>query len=302
MQAAQLNLLVIHAPRNMSELVEYAASDHYRALARQAERAGIDIEWAPHALKELLPRAHFADHPEWFRMNTTGLRTPDYNMCITNAAAQDAVRNNAAQMARALTPTTDRYYFWSDDGRPWCECSTCAGLSQGDQSMLFTNIVLEGIRSVIPAAKLSGLAYLNSLEPLQAVKPADGVFLEYAPIRRSFHYALNNPASAINRAEYRQLQNILPSYGGVKPDSQVLEYWLDESLFWRAAERPTPPPRLPFFADVLAEDLQLYASLGFRSIVTYAVMLGKEYRDVHGRPPIQQFGDALQQIAAPVPA
>jgi hypothetical protein len=38
------------------------------------------------------------------------------------------------------------------------------------------------------------------------------------------------------------------------------------------------------------------------SIVTYAVMLGKEYRDGHGRPPIQQFGDALQQITAPVPA
>jgi hypothetical protein len=69
----------------------------------------------------------------------------------------------------------------------------------------------------------------------------------------------------------------LPSYGGVTPDSQVLEYWLDESLFWRAADRPNIPPRLPFYTEVLARDLQLYADFGFRSIVTYAVMLGKEY-------------------------
>jgi hypothetical protein len=299
MKAAQLNLLILHVSRNMSELVDYAATDHYAALARQAERYGIDIEWAPHALKELLPREYFAEHPEWFRMNTAGLRTPDYNMCITQPAAQEALRANAARMAKVLTPTTDRYYFWSDDGRPWCECPSCAGLSQGDQSMLFTNIVLEGIRTVIPGAKLSGLAYLNSLEPLQEIKPAEGVFLEYAPIRRSFHYALNDPASAINRVEHRNLLNILPSYGGVRPDSQVLEYWLDESLFWRAADRPTPPPKLPFFPEVLTNDLQLYADLGFRSIVTHAVLLGKEYRDAHGTPPIQAFGDALQAVKAP---
>lgn len=302
MRDAQLNLLVIHTPRNMSELVAYAATPHFRQLSQKAERFSIDIEWAPHALKELLPREHFAEHPEWFRLNTAELRSPDYNMCITNVAAQDVVRANAAAMAKTLTPTTDRYYFWSDDGRPWCQCEQCAGLSQSDQSMLFTNTVLEGIRTVIPAAKVSGLAYQNSLEPLSAIKPAAGVFLEYAPILRSFHYALNDAASAINRGEYRQLQDILPSYGGVRSDSQVLDYWLDESLFWRAADRPTIPPHLPFYPAVLASDLQLYADLGFRSIVSYAVMLGKEYRDAHGQPPIQAYGEALQQISPRVAA
>jgi hypothetical protein len=296
MHEAQLNLLIIHAARNMSDLVDYAQTDHYAALARKAERAAIDIEWAPHALKELLPRRHFDEHPDWFRMNTAGLRTPDYNMCITNRAAQAEVRANAAKVALTLTPTTDRYYFWSDDGRPWCECAACAHLSQGDQSMLFTNVVLEGIRTVAPQAKLSGLAYLNALEPLSVVHPADGVFLEYAPIRRSFHYALDDPASAINRAEYRKLHEILPSYGE-RQDAQVLEYWLDESLFWRAAERPTWLPKLPFFNEVLHRDLQLYADLGFRSIVTYAVMLGKQYREQYGRPPILAYGEALMRIA-----
>jgi hypothetical protein len=292
MKEAQLNLLIIHVSRNMSELVEYAQSDHCAALARQAERYGIEIEWAPHALKELLPRQHFADHPEWFRMNTAGLRTPDYNMCPSSQDALAEVRTNAARVATMLKPTTDRYTFWSDDGRPWCECPACASLNQADQSMRFTNAVLDGLRTMVPHAKLSGLAYHNTLEPLETVQPAAGIFLEYAPIRRSFHYALSDPASAINRGEVRKLQAILPT-GQAGEDSQVLEYWLDESLFWRAAERPERLPKLPFFPDVLARDLQTYADLGFRSVVSYAVMLGKEYREQHGRPPIQEYGDAL---------
>ena len=296
MKEAQLNLLIIHVPRDLDELVAYTRTGHYAQLAQKAERYGIDIEWAPHALKDLLPRHHFDQHPDWFRMNTAGLRTPDYNMCITNPQAQEQVRANAAKMAQVLQPTTERYYFWSDDGRPWCECPACAHLSQADQAMLFTNIVLEGVQTVAPRAKLSGLAYLNTLEPLSEVQPLEGVFLEYAPIRRSFHYALDDPASAINRAEYRKLQEILPSYGN-RQDAQVLEYWLDESLFWRSAGRPDRLPKLPFFGDVLARDLQLYADLGFRSVVSYGVMLGKEYRELHGKPPILEYGEALMRTA-----
>lgn len=292
MKEAQLNLLIIHVSRNMSDLMEYAQTEHFAALARQAERYGIEIEWAPHALKELLPRQHFADHPEWFRMNTAGLRTPDYNMCSSSQDALAEVRTNAARVATLLKPTTDRYYLWSDDGRPWCECPACAPLNQADQSMRFTNAVLEGLRAVVPHAKLSGLAYHNTLEPLETVQPAAGIFLEYAPIRRSFHFALTDPGSAINRGEYRKLQAILPN-AWAGEGSQVLEYWLDESLFWRSAERPERLPKLPFFPEVLARDLQTYADLGFRSVVSYAVMLGKEYREQHGRPPIQEYGEAL---------
>lgn len=47
MKEAQLNPLVIHVSRNLQELVDYAATDHFAALARQAGRYGIDIEWHP---------------------------------------------------------------------------------------------------------------------------------------------------------------------------------------------------------------------------------------------------------------
>ncbi len=292
MRRAGLNLLIIHTPSDCDELVAYAASDHCRMLAAEAGAAGIDIEWAPHALRDLLPRAEFARHPDWFRMNLLGERTPDCNMCTSQPQALAIVSQRAAELAQRFQPTTHRYYFWPDDGQPWCQCPLCAPLNATDQAMRFTNAVLAGIRDVDAMAMLSGLAYYNTLEPLETVRPAEGVFLEYAPIQRSFLYALDDPQSAINRTELAKLQRLLPSYGA-QPQAQVLDYWLDESLFWRTAGRPQQLPRLPFRREVLRRDLQLYADLGFRSVVTYVVMLGQEYRDRHGEPPLQEYGEAL---------
>ncbi|MCE7980255.1 MAG: DUF4838 domain-containing protein [Caldilinea sp. CFX5] len=298
MRQAKLNLLIIHVPRSMAELVEYAASAHFVALAAEAADAGIDIEWAPHSLNELLPRAHFAAHPDWFRMDIMGQRTPDFNMCVASADAFQVVEQNAARLAAQLQPTTHRYYFWGDDGRPWCYCPECVQLGAADQNMRFTNTVLAGIRTVDPAAQLSGLAYYSTLGPLEQIKPAEGVFLEYAPIQRSFLYALDDDQCAVNRDEFAKLQRLLPTYDA-QPNAQVLDYWLDESLFWRTAGRPEKLPRLPFSAAVLQRDLQLYADLGFRSIVSYAVLLGQEYRTQHGQPPIQVYGEALMSIRGP---
>lgn len=299
MSQAQLNLLIIHVPHDIPELLNYAASEHFARLADQAATLSIELEWAPHALKDLLPRAEFAQHPEWFRMNLLGERTPDYNMCVSNAMALQVVQQRAALFAQQLKPTTHRYYFYADDGRPWCQCPACVGLDSADQNMIFTNAVLAGLRTVDPVAQLSGLAYYNALEPLSQVQPAEGVFLEYAPIQRSFLYALDDPRCAINRAELAKLQHLLPSYGDRKA-AQVLEYWLDESLFWRTAGRPDKLPLLPFSPEVLQRDLQLYANLGFRSIVTYGVLLGQAYRDQHGPPPLQVYGESLASIRGPI--
>ncbi len=298
MKQANLNLLVIHTPEDIANLEEYAQSEGYATLSKEAAAAGIDIEWAPHAFRDLLPREEFGGHPEWFRMSLLGVRTPDWNLCPTNQQALEIVAENASKLASRLVPTTHRYYFWADDGRPWCHCPACAGLAPSDQSMLVTNAILQGIRTVDPQAQLSGIAYYNTLEPLQQTKPADGIFLEYAPIQRCFLHALDDESCAVNRAELGKLRGLLPSYPN-RQDAQVLEYWLDESLFWRTAGRPEKLPRLPFSADVLERDLQLYADLGFRSVVTYAVMLGNEYRALYGEPPLRQYGEALAKVNGP---
>ena len=296
MSLANLNLLIVHMPVNTQALVEYARTPAWHTLSDDAAARGIDVEWAPHAFADLLPRSEFAAQPDWFRMNLLGERLPDWNMCASSSPALDVVRQNAASLTRLLVPTTHRYYFWSDDGHPWCHCPLCARLGPGDQNMIVTNAILDGVRTVDPEAELSGLAYLNTLQPLQHVQPAEGVFLEYAPIERCFIHSLDDSNCAVNRAERARLEAVLPGHAMAR--AQVLEYWLDESLFWRTAGRPESLPRLPFKPEVLERDLQFYARLGFRSIVSYGVMLGDKYASLHGEAPIRQYGEALMKVTS----
>jgi len=169
-----------------------------------------------------------------------------------------------------------------------------ATLGPSAQNVIVTNAILDGVRSVDPQAALSGLAYHNTLRPLESVRPAEGIFLEYAPIERCFQHSLDDPNCAVNRVERARLEALLPGYP--LAGAQVLEYWLDESLFWRSAGRPEQLPRLPFDTEVLRRDLRYYARIGFRSVVTYGVMLGERYTALHGMPPILQYGEALRHV------
>jgi len=298
MSRAGLNLLVMHIPRSTEELISYARSDEFARLSEKADRAGIDIEWAPHALGYLLPRDECATHPDWFRMDLLGNRNPDWNLCPSSEQALEVVARNAASLARTLRPTTHRYYMWSDDGRPWCHCPDCASLTQADQNAIVMNTIIRAVRELDPLAMLSGLAYHNTLEPSDSVRFADGVFLEYAPIQRCFLHPLSDSECSVNRVEMAKLDALMKDHPD-RGNAQVLEYWLDESLFWRTAGRPDELPRLPFSLGVLGRDLQLYADLGFRSVVSYAVLLGSRYRQTHGVPPVQEYGEALQEIRGP---
>ena len=57
-----------------------------------------------------------------FRMDKKGERTPDSNLCVHSEAAIDTVCENALRYAKILRPTTGRYFYWIDDGKPMCMC------------------------------------------------------------------------------------------------------------------------------------------------------------------------------------
>ena len=37
------------------------------------------------------------------------------------------IAEGALRIAETLRPTSDRYFYWGDDGHPWCSCSECPG-------------------------------------------------------------------------------------------------------------------------------------------------------------------------------
>jgi hypothetical protein len=246
-------------------------------------------------MRELLPRDLFARDKGLFRMNEKGERVPDANLCVHSPAALDIAAENALKFCRQLRPTTGRYFFWSDDGQPWCRCPRCRELTDSDQALLFENHLLKALRGLDPRATLAHLAYANTLSPPTRLKPEPGVFLEYAPIRRRYDTPYEKQISPGQPDALSALDANLKVFPA--DTAQVLEYWLDVSRFsgWKR-----PAVKLPWRRDVLAADLVTYAARGIRHVTSFAVYVDDDYHRRYGDPSfIQEYGEALARFRPP---
>jgi len=283
-----INLIGIHCFAD--ELISFINNKKWDKFYKHAKQAKIEIEFELHALSFLLPRTLFGAYPGYFRMDKTGKRDPGGNMCVTNEKALSIVKKNAEELARMLPATTNRYYFWADDAAPWCECPACKKYSPSDQNLIYTNAILEGIRKVDTKNRLAYLAYLNSLPTPDKVKPGDGIFLEYAPIKRCYKHAIDDPSCATNKEHVEGLKKLIAFFG--TKDAQVLEYWLDASMFsnWKR-----PVAKLPFSGARLNKDLKFYVLSGFSRITNFACWLDDDYIECFGVPPVKEYGTAVKK-------
>lgn len=281
--------LALHPPggknahHTMAELLQRMDDPAYRALLDEAAAAGLQIEYEMHAARYLLPAELFAQHPEWFRMNKEGERTPDLNCCVTNEEALDYMAERAAEAAKKLYRNSRRVFFWTDDAHDaFCHCPKCAQYSPSDQQLLVMNHLLRRLKKDDPQAEMPYLAYFECLQPPTKVKPEEGIFLEYAPIERDMHKPIAGTGDAA------PLEALLDTFGREK--AKVLEYWLDNSLF----SKWTKPPK-HFAADVpvVQADVPWYEGLGFADISTFACFLGADYEELHGEPDISPFAKAV---------
>jgi hypothetical protein len=274
---AGLTTLALHHGRSVREVVKFVKSDAGQDALARARKLGLQIEYELHAMSDLLPRDLFNKDKSLFRMNEQGERRPDSNLCVHSSAALDAVAENALALARQLRPTTGRYFFWGDDGQPWCRCPKCRELSDSEQALLLENHLLQALRGAEPGAQLAHLAYANSIRPPRQVKPKPGVFLEYAPIQRRYDvpYAFQNEGQdALSNLD----ANLKVFPAGT---AQVLEYWLDVSRFsgWRR-----PAKKLPWNRDVFLADLDTYAQRGVRHVTSFACYIDADYVRLYGEP------------------
>ncbi len=285
---ADLNVLGIHL-MTVAQFAEYAASPHGAGVLRQFEQAGVAIEFEHHVMSELLPRELFSQAPEMFRMDEKGQRIKQWNFCCSCDQAITTIRRNAEQMARRLPMRTGHYFFWPDDGAVWCKCPKCRDLTESDQNLIMANTVLEGVRRFDPKATACCLAYAQTLPVPRNVRPLEGVFLEFAPIHRSFEHPINSPKCADNVKHLRVLEGLLAFFG--TKGSQVLEYWLDASRFsgWKR-----PSKRIPDLTPCLDADMDFYRGCGFESVTTFGVYLDPDYWRMYGLPPIAEYGRAAR--------
>lgn len=290
-----LDVLALHptggktATGSLERLLEQVKTDEFLHFKEQIEGLGMTLEYEMHTLSWLLPRGEFERHPEWFRMNEEGVRTADANMCASCEEALAVVEERAGYLASLLPQKSDRYFFWLDDIKgAQCHCPKCREMSASDQAMTVINRMLRGIRRVDPRATLCYLAYIDMIAPPTFVRPDEGIFLEYAPIHRDLSRPMSDPACEQNVAEARHLAPLI-SYFGAK-DAQVLEYWMDNSLNCRWK---LPYRLLPFYPEVIAEDVKFYRGLGFEHVTSFGCFLGEDYAKEFGVPPVKEYAGLI---------
>lgn len=295
MAGARLNTLGLHpvGGQRAHESLQCAIDNHItpesRRLRAIAADRGINVEYEAHVMAWLLPRHLFDRRKDWFRMNDRGERVADFNFCVSNPDALDYVSERTALLASLLDTGALKHYYWADDVCGYnCNCPECRKLTPSDQQMKMVNAMLRGLKTWNKRAKLCYLAYHDALDVPRNVEPLDGVFLEYAPIRRDHHRPINDPTCEKNAVEVKPLRDLV-SYFGVK-DARILDYWMDNSLFsgW------TKPPK-PFTldAEVMKADVDFYSSLGFTEITSFGCYLGPDYDELYGEASLAEYGEIL---------
>ncbi len=267
--------------KHIQRMLGLLKADEYRSYLDYAVSRGLKIEYEMHAASFLVPREMYKIHPEYFRMDETGARTPHLNFCFSNPEAMEIALSNAETLAQNLYASEPNYYFWLDDDAKGsgCRCEKCRAYSFSDQQLLFENALVKRLRKRNPNAAVSHLAYYQAMHPPKEIRPEEGIFLEYAPIERDMKKSLSAQG-----ADRKHIDALLNFFG--RKNARVLEYWFDNSYFsgWKK------PPK-PFSADngLIKEDISFYASLGFDNIASFACFLGADYEALYGNVDISAF-------------
>lgn len=276
------------AHENLEKLIEQMKTPSYRELIDYAHQRGLEVEYEIHAAGYLMPRDLFAEHPEYFRENKNGIRTNDMNFCVSNDEAMDIFAERAAELAASLYGSSDHFYFWLDDGHDiHCHCPQCRGLSPSDQQLLALDKALERIRKKRPDAKLAYLAYMDTLVPPVSTRVGDGIFLEYAPIKK--YTAKGENAVQQIKQEKEMMAALMKCFEN--STKKVLEYWYDNSLFshWKK-----PPVEFVLDERGMRADISEYISAGFDSISTFACFLDDDYSELYGDVDIRPFAECVK--------
>ena len=284
-----VHMIALPGTNSVNCLIDALEKEGGRNHIDALEQAGVMVEYELHAGEWLLPRELFGEHPEYFRMNQDGVRTNDVNFCPASREALDIVADRAEKLANILRQKSHRYYLWLDDvDNGSCYCEHCRNLSSADQYILILEAILRGLRRYDPEAMLAFLAYGTVLTVPSRVP--EGIFLEFAPMTRNHDKPITSSDEPRAVAYLELLDKLLKVFR--VEEAEILEYWLDNALF---SGYHYPPVKVPFNAPVCEADTAYYTSLGISTVKTFASYIGGTYFDLHGEPPIREYGEILRK-------
>jgi hypothetical protein len=148
---------------------------------------------------------------------------------------------------------------------------------------------------------LAHLAYSKTLPAPRNIKPEEGVFLEFAPIYRSWTKPLKeeclgdkaiekNPDKQTNLYYLKENLEVFPAETAV-----VLNYWLDVSPF---SDWKKPAVQLPWNREVFLADLETYLEYGIRNVTSFATCIDNEYLEAYPDMDfLVEYGEGLNRCA-----
>lgn len=296
LQAQHAGLTTIGVHTSPRQAVTFVTSDQGSAFLEECRARQLQVEFELHAMSDLLPRTLFDSDPQMFPMDEQGNRVRDYNVCVHSSAAIDVVCDHIEEFSKSLQPASGRHFYWIDDYKPMCRCRQCRSFSDSDQALILENEMLKRLRQQDGEATLAHLAYYSTLKPPTQITPLPGIFLEFAPMRRRFDVPLSRrqsrllPKDPLHGEQLDWLDGNLEIFGS--DGAQVLEYWLDESLFARRSPG-RKLTKIPWSPAVFLDDLHTYGSRGIRHVTSFAVRVDRDYVRQFGEPPLAEYATGL---------
>ncbi len=275
------------------QVLAFWETDKGKKFRDDCRKYGIKVEHELHAMKSLLPRELYTTDSTMYRMDEHGRRVADFNCCASSQRALDTIAAKALYYARKLPSTNHRYYYWLDDGAPVCQCPSCSQYTASEQALIIENHIIKALRTYDSKAMLAHLAYVSSLKAPEKVKPAEGIFLEFAPFIRRTDRDLsdttvveNGQCNADNLKYLKDNLKVFPVETAV-----VLDYWLDVSM---ASSWKKPAVKLPWHPEVFKSDIDMYGKLGIRNVTSFAVYMDSAYfKNYPGTDDIREYGEVL---------
>ena len=274
----------------VSGLLEWLEEDKTKKLLKDAESRGFNFTFPIHAVDYLLPRSLFNEHPEYFRVNKDGIRTNDWNLCVSNKEALKYVEDSSYELAKKLNQKSSYYEIWSDDSlNSYCHCDKCKKYTPADQNLIISTSILKGLKRLNKNAKNSYLAYQDSLDvPNQNVN--EDLFLEFAPIDRNHSIPMSSSEDK-NNINNREVLNKLCNV--FKNNVYILEYYLDVSYFcrWNRANAKA----LELDEHVLEEDFKFYDKHNVSNLYTFAGFIDNEWIEKYGIQDLIKYSNLIHK-------
>ncbi len=278
--------------KNTEKWINSSEGQHF---LENCKRYGIEVEYEIHAIKELLPRELFNQYPTMFRMDETGLRQQKDNFCVHSRQALELLAKNVVEFAKIATPTTGRYYFWIDDGMQLCHPNVGDIYSDSEQALILENYLLRELKAFDSRATIAHLAYHNTLVPPKKITPDEGVFLEFAPISRSYDISFRKQKEDESK-KYSSGWLALKENLKIFPanSAQILEYWTDVSLFsnWKRPFNELPWEKIN---NVLKDDVLFYKEFDIPNFTSFGNGHDGYYKKNFGLDHIQDYGKAFEE-------